>query len=203
MAKYIVQLEPNQFYHIWTHANGSENLFRNEENYRYFLKKYRHYIHPIAHTFAYCLMPNHLHLMVKIRSDDMLLTAINLNNTTAANKLSLNLSKSFSNLFNAYTKAYNKLFNRKGSLFIRPFNRKAILEKLYFTNLIAYIHNNPVHHGYASKADEWPFSSHHAYTTKKTTDICRDEAMLWFGDETKFISCHTQLNYLNEKDYFE
>jgi REP element-mobilizing transposase RayT len=59
-------------YHIYTHANGSENLFRSQENFRYFLKRYEEYIDGVADTFAYCLMPNHLHLLVRIKSTDEL-----------------------------------------------------------------------------------------------------------------------------------
>ena len=62
-------LVPEAVYHVYTHANGFENLFNSEENYRFFLKKYVHHIYPIAETYAYCLMPNHLHLMIRIRSE--------------------------------------------------------------------------------------------------------------------------------------
>lgn len=55
-------------YHIYTHVNGFENFFNREENYFYFLKKYTEYIHPIAETYAYCLMPNHFHVMIRIRT---------------------------------------------------------------------------------------------------------------------------------------
>ena len=41
-------LIPNTTYHIFNHANGFENIFREKENYRYFLEKYRLYISPIA-----------------------------------------------------------------------------------------------------------------------------------------------------------
>ncbi len=60
-------------YHIWTHANGIENLFLNDENYFYFLEKYSLYIEPVAETFAYCLMPNHLHLMVRVKEENEVL----------------------------------------------------------------------------------------------------------------------------------
>lgn len=62
-------LEPNKFYHIYNHAIGDDNLFRNNQNYLYFLKRYADFIHPIAKTYAYCLMPNHFHLLVKIRTE--------------------------------------------------------------------------------------------------------------------------------------
>ncbi len=66
----MIPLKPNEMYHIYNHANGNDNLFRNEENYAYFLKRYAYFIHPIAKTYAYCLMPNHFHLLVKIRSEE-------------------------------------------------------------------------------------------------------------------------------------
>jgi REP element-mobilizing transposase RayT len=67
-----VQLEPGCFYHIYNHANGSDNLFREEENYYYFLRKWKKYIHPIADTVAYCLMPNHFHWLVKVKDRELL-----------------------------------------------------------------------------------------------------------------------------------
>jgi REP element-mobilizing transposase RayT len=73
MPQKRIPLEPGQMYHIWTHANGDENLFREEENYRYFLEKYTYYGHPVVGTFAYCLMPNHLHLMVRVREKEEVL----------------------------------------------------------------------------------------------------------------------------------
>jgi REP element-mobilizing transposase RayT len=60
-------LQPDTSFHIFNHANGFENIFRKEENFYYFLEKYRLYISPIAETYAYCLMPNHFHLVVRIR----------------------------------------------------------------------------------------------------------------------------------------
>lgn len=61
------RFEPERVYHIYTHANGSENLYREEGNYRYFLKKYVEHIYPVVETYAYCLIPNHLHRVVRVR----------------------------------------------------------------------------------------------------------------------------------------
>jgi len=63
-----IPLEPDKYYHIYNHAVGGDNLFCSNENFNYFLQKYKHYITPIADTFAYCLMPNHFHLAVRIKS---------------------------------------------------------------------------------------------------------------------------------------
>ncbi|HRP60464.1 MAG TPA: transposase, partial [Vicingus sp.] len=57
-------LETKCYYHIYNRANGSEKIFLNEENYLFFLQKYIEYIHPIAETYCYCLMPNHFHFLI-------------------------------------------------------------------------------------------------------------------------------------------
>ena len=61
-------LIPGCTYHVYNRANGNEKLFLSNENYRYFFEKYMIYISPIANTFCYCLMPNHFHFLIKIKS---------------------------------------------------------------------------------------------------------------------------------------
>lgn len=145
-------LEPNCTYHIYNRANGEANLFREDRNYDYFLFKYFHYINPIAETYAYCLMPNHFHAMIRVHSSDAI---ANLD----LEKIPNLISKQFSNLFNSYAKAINKTYKRRGSLFQRPFKYKKVDSDNYFTKLILYIHNNPVKHGFVLDAREWPHSS--------------------------------------------
>ena len=61
-----------KLYHIYNHANEAENLFREAENYRYFLKQWQKHIQPIANTLAYCLMLNHFHFLIKNRKQSEL-----------------------------------------------------------------------------------------------------------------------------------
>jgi putative transposase len=61
-------LEFDRHFHIFNHANGFEVLFKEEKNYHFFLEKYGKHINPIAETIAWCLMPNHFHVLVRIRS---------------------------------------------------------------------------------------------------------------------------------------
>ncbi|WP_420318511.1 transposase [Ekhidna sp.] len=190
MAQPFIPLEPEKVYHIWTHANGSENLFRIEDNYRHFLDKYSHHIYPIAKTYSYCLMPNHLHLMVEIREEKELL---NLRGFENPEGLIQKISQQFGNLFNAYTKAYNKMYDRRGSLFIPKFRRKHIDNDAYFTRLIAYIHNNPIHHQFITDLDDWPHSSYHSYLLDKPTRLQRNEGIEWFGGKDEFLKVHKEL----------
>lgn len=69
MPQKIPPLEPGKYYHIFNHAIGSENLFREKTNYEYFLTLYDKYISPIAYTHAWVLMPNHFHLLVELKQE--------------------------------------------------------------------------------------------------------------------------------------
>jgi putative transposase len=92
---------------IWDRGNNGETIFTEERNYEYFLKLFEKHISPIADTFAYCLMPNHFHFLIRIKSD--LPGFGNLEGLKP-------LYGHFFNFFNAYTKAFNKAYNRTGSL---------------------------------------------------------------------------------------
>jgi len=61
-------LYPLQTYHVYNHAKGSDNLYREKKNYTYFLSKWEEHIDPVAKTIAYCLMPNHFHALVEVRN---------------------------------------------------------------------------------------------------------------------------------------
>lgn len=121
MAQPRITLESGNTYHIWTHANGNNNLFRCKDNYRYFLERSQHHVHPVVETFAYCLMPNHLHLMVRVRKEDEILEFIrkkknkpNLQGLPDLGGLENRIvSQQFSNLFNSYTKSINKKIRPK------------------------------------------------------------------------------------------
>ncbi len=113
------------------------------------------------------------------------------------------ISQQFSNLFNSYTKAYNKLYNRKGSLFMSNFNRKLIDSENYFGTLIAYIHNNPVHHGFVNHPKDWLHSSWHTYLQEKYTKIKREEGIKWFGNRNEFFRVHHEIKMGKMSSLFE
>jgi REP element-mobilizing transposase RayT len=55
------------YYHIYNRGNNGIDIFLETENYYHFLRLYAKYINPIAETFAWCLLKNHFHILVKIK----------------------------------------------------------------------------------------------------------------------------------------
>lgn len=109
--KGLTKFQPDTYYHIVNHAVGSENLFRNDDNYRYFLRKYAQYMTSVCCTISYCLMPNHIHFLVRTHREDELTRHPKYKDDF--HKL---IVQQLSNLLNAYAKAYNKMYKRRGAL---------------------------------------------------------------------------------------
>jgi REP element-mobilizing transposase RayT len=60
----------NTYYHIYNRGNNGENIFIQERNYDHFMNLYAKFIEPISETFGYCLLRNHFHVLVKIKSEE-------------------------------------------------------------------------------------------------------------------------------------
>lgn len=176
-------LEPGCAYHIYNHAVGKDRLFVTDDNYLYFLKRFQYFIPPVADTYAYCLMSNHIHLLVTIK-DQILIPE---NSVYTAERF---VSKQFSNLFSSYSQAFNKQQQRMGNLFISNFKRRKIGSDEDFTNVIRYIHLNPTNHRIIQDFSKWKYSSYHAICSNSETFLAKEKVLKWFGNKEAFIQFH-------------
>ena len=186
-----IPLENGKYYHIYNRGNNGIDLFYEIENYKHFLRLYEKYIDPVAETYAWCLMKNHFHFLVYIRNEKEVLID-SLEYSTVDKPRVLDPSKQFGHLFNAYTQAINKKYSRTGSLFEKPFERKRVTSDEYLQNLIYYIHNNPVYHGFTKTINEYPWSSYGSIISDKLTKLKRDEVIEIYGSKENFIDYHKE-----------
>ena len=187
MKTNIQQLHPGNYYHIYNRGINGCNIFYLSKNYNYFIKKYFSYINPIAKTYAYCLLDNHFHFLVKIRTEKVI-SILNKNRN-----VEMFISQRFSNFFNCYAQAINNSISRTGGLFERPFRRILVDDDIYLTNLIFYIHLNPEKHGYVNDFKKYPYSSYQTLINNKNTFLERKEVINWFGSSEAFIKDHQEM----------
>src|SRR6056297_1682859 len=209
-------LEPIQhvhYYHIYNRGIDGETLFRENTNYEHFLRLYERYIDPVAETFAWCLLKNHFHLLVRIKDEEEIgdiprkqpLPGHKATGRVCGQKTppvvenpgggwekgkKFNPSNQFSHLFNSYTQAFNKRYNRHGSLFEKPFQRIQITHEKYSRNMVFYIHNNPVKHGFVEDMLEYPWSSYLSIISVKPTKLQRESVLGWFDSKNNFKIFH-------------
>ena len=173
-------LQFSGYYHIYNRGNNRENIFLEERNYRHFLNLYAKHISPVADTYAYCLLRNHFHLLVRIKDLESIPEPMRARKP----------SQPFSNLFNAYAKAFNRAHRRTGALFQRPFGRIEITSDAYFMQVVIYIHRNPQKHGFVDDFRAWPHSSYHTLLSTQPTRLQRDQVLAWFQGVEHFVDMH-------------
>ena len=133
-------------YHVYNRGNNSQTLFFNHENYMFFLEKIRTHIFPHADILAWCLMPNHFHLMIAVKQIEVEISeqvtpdpevdpmtwVHRINNQDKSITHPMNFSHRMSSkepakyrslndsiaiMLRSYTRAINKQYQKHGSLF--------------------------------------------------------------------------------------
>jgi putative transposase len=134
------------YYHIYNRGVERRNIFVSGENYFFLLRRMKEYLsaYPVA-LIAYCLMPNHYHLLLYAEQDGA-------------------PGHFLQRLFNSYSQAFNLQNKRKGTLFEGRAKSKMIFENDYLFHLTRYIHLNPVRAGLVAKPEEWIFSNYREFT---------------------------------------
>ena len=188
------QLESNHFYHVYNKAVGNEKLFPRMNDYILFMEKYKYYISPISDTFAWCLIPNHFHFLIRIKDEKEITKQIQMRVPNPHKNMEIDVGKviicQFSHFFNSYAQAYNKHYDRCGSLFKNRFKRKRITDDNYLKQLILYIHCNPIKHKICDNINYWQFSSFPDFMNRTTDLIKLNEVLGWFDDLNNFVYCH-------------
>ncbi len=169
-------------YHIYNRGNNRQLIFFKNENYRYFLRKVRSNILPLADILAFCLMPNHFHFMVMVKNSSDHCTRAGAHDSGQTNHP---LVGKVAHLLSSYTRAINIQENRTGSLFTKKTKSKDITEReplrrikglhptqsLYALNCFHYIHQNPLKAGLVDKMGDWEFSSFKEFMGKHSDGI--------------------------------
>ncbi len=137
----VVRLDaPDSFYHVYARGNSKHRIFNDEKDYLTFLRLLERYLSPeeakndygISYPnfynrvdlLAYCLMPNHFHLLVFQRE---------------AKALTLLMQS----VMTSYSRYFNARYKRSGSLFESRFRASLITDDSYLEHISRYIHLNP------------------------------------------------------------
>ncbi|MFC6244168.1 transposase [Flavobacterium psychroterrae] len=142
----LQNLEPDCFYHIYNRGINGNEIFKDQENFMFFIKQFIKYMIDVCEVYSYCLMPNHFHFVIKVKSEKELLLSLSDKNEYKKHGLHSvqNLvSKQISRFISSYTQSYNKVHKRHGALFESPFKRKKIDSIEYLRNVIIYVNQNP------------------------------------------------------------
>lgn len=154
---------PGGLYHIITRGNNRRRIFNCPSDYEKFLSLFaRQKTRLPFFLYAYCLMPNHVHLLVERQADSV--------------------GRIMHRLLTGYSQYYNRRYRRIGHLL--QARHKSILcqSDRYLAELVRYIHLNPVRAGIVNDPADYPYSGHRAYLgLEKTSLLDVDPVLRHFG----------------------
>ena len=131
----------------------------------------------LVEIIAYCLNPNHYHLILKQNSEK-------------------GIEKFMHKLSTGYTNYFNKKNKRSGALFQGRFKAIHIDSNEYLLLLSAYINKNYFIHGYEISPSDWPYCSALDYLGKRNGTLCKKEIIL-----DQFAIAKSELNSENYENY--
>lgn len=199
-SKYVVrEFAKDTVYHVFNRGVEKRVIFQDEEDYHLFLYYLYIYLTPLEkvlrryHTLpirlfnknvakdvdllAYCLMPNHFHLLIK-------------------QKGTVGVSSFMKQISNAYTQYFNHKYKRTGGLFEGRYKAVRIPTDELLTHTSRYIHLNPVIAG-LSKEPEYEWSSYREYVDDSETKLCNVKPVL-----SHFASVYSYKKFVHDqKDY--
>lgn len=144
MPRRIVPLEPENCYHIYNRGVNKAPIFFSDLNYHFFIGRMYKYLLPKSKIIAFCLMPNHFHLLLQVESIDF-------------------TKQSLQRFFLSYAKSINQENDRVGPLFQGRFQANHVDDEEYLLDCMKYIHINPVKAGLVKMPELWPYSSYREY----------------------------------------
>ena len=160
-----MKFSSNTFYHVFNRGNNKQKIFFHEKNYQFFLRKIVEYLCPNCQIIAYCLMPNHFHLLIYVEDVKNL----------PSGKMQI-LERKIGTLQSSYTRAINIQEKRTGSLF-QPKCKALEISTQHAAACFHYIHQNPLKAGLCRSLDAWSYSSFNEYSDSDTftKSICTRE----------------------------
>lgn len=164
------------FYHIMLRGNERRNIFNDETDRLKFIETIKEAKQETRfHIHAYCLMDNHIHLMLREGTEDI---------ATVMKRITVR-----------YVSYFNKKYKRVGHLFQDRYKSEIVEDERYALNLARYIHQNPVRAGMINMIDNYKWSSYHCYF-EENPDIVDTGTILGIFATDKRKALHEFAKYM-------
>ena len=152
MARRPRVFAPGLLYHVIVRGNQRRKTFRLDDDYKAYLDRLEIYRAKFSlRIYAYCLMPNHVHLLVESGFTP--------------------LAKFMQGLQQSYTLYFNRRYRKVGQLFQGRYQAIICDQDKYLLALVRYIHLNPVRAGLTKRPDRYLYSGHSSYLMSGTAKI--------------------------------
>ncbi len=175
MARLAREKSSTGIYHVMMRGIDKRDIFIVEEDYEKFLS----YIEKAKEKrdfsiFAFCLMTNHVHLLIKEGDEEIGNTIRRINV--------------------GYAQYHNRRYGRTGHLFQNRYQSEPVEDDKYMLTVLRYIHQNPLVAGMVGSIDDYKWSSFKDYHKKRSSIVDCDYVMEYFSDVEEFKDFNSAKN---------
>ncbi|MEK7534935.1 MAG: transposase [Patescibacteria group bacterium] len=176
-------------YHLFNRGNRKQSIFEKDSDRRFYLSLLKRYCREANFSIiAYCLMSNHVHLLVRQNGEET-------------------PSRLIARLHTSYAMYFNDEYKKVGHLFQGRYKQKIVGDDNYLLQLISYLHMNPVKDNIVSSPEKYDWSSFGWYqqsSVSKQWGICDFEAVKQLGIENVTVAEAAKLaERLSSTDIFQ
>jgi putative transposase len=162
-------LADNFVYHVLNRGNGQQEVFCKDRDYEAFIDlmkqaKERYSVK----IFAYCLMPNHFHMVVMPDKGEQ-------------------LSRWMQWLMTSHVRRYHRHHGSSGHIWQGRFKSFIIEQDEHLLTVLRYVEGNPVRAGLVESAKEWPWSSHNERIHKSHSSFIADVPIELPADWDRYV----------------
>ena len=168
------QKSESGIYHIMLRGINQQVIFEDFEDYSKFIETLETYKAVSGYkVFAYCLMSNHIHILLKVEKEDLDLI--------------------MKRIAGSYVYWYNWKYYRKGHLFQDRFKSEPVEDDEYFLTVLRYIHQNPIKAGITKTIDDYQFSSYNDYIDEQS-EVTDFDFALSILPKSEFVNFNNERN---------
>lgn len=168
------QKSRSEIYHIMLRGINQQVIFEDTEDYIRFIETMQKYKAVSGYkVFAYCLMSNHIHILLKAENEEIDLI--------------------MKRVAGSYVYWYNQKYYRRGHLFQDRYKSEPVEDERFFLTVLRYIHQNPVKAGIVEKLDEYEYSSYNEYI-HGNSDLVDIDYVKEIITNAEFVEYHNEEN---------
>ncbi|GAB2836479.1 transposase [Ferruginibacter profundus] len=203
-------------YHLVFKSIDGVLLFRDENDHTIFLERFQKFTAIAFYNWAYCLLNNHVHFIVKVKPLENIVIAISKTDQTKQTvamkellavqdkpeTLDAMIERQVNSFMVSYANYTKNKYHHKGGLFQKPFKRIAIDSDAHLQMAIIYVHANVAKHKVFDNYKKYVHSSYTAIITNNNFYCASASVVQFFGGVEKFILLHEeQINYYYQKGF--
>jgi len=173
MPRKARQISSSNIYHVMVRGVNRQQIFLGSQDYEKFLYILKDYQKECNFTvFAYCLMGNHFHLLLRFEGEP--------------------IGQVMRKINTKYASWFNAKYGRVGHLFQGRYKSEPVEDEQYFLNCVRYIHQNPAKANIAD-IDQYAYSSYSAYLSWNKSDFVDTSLLYSSMNRKQFLKFHEEI----------